>query len=79
MADGVRFHSFSRQEPQGFLHRGVTLRIFLERQFRSDSMCVYYLGLYSLGVELATKLMGERKDLGFGIPFEDTSLNPVLI
>ena len=42
-------------------------------------MCVYYLGLYSLGVELATKLMEERKDLGFGIPFEDTSLNPVLI
>ena len=38
VADEFRFHSFSRQEPQGFLHRGVTLRILLERRFCSDSM-----------------------------------------
>lgn len=49
VADEFRFHSFSRQEPQGFLRRGVTLRILLKRQFRSDITCVYYLGLYSLG------------------------------
>lgn len=78
VADEFRFHSFSRQEPQGFLHRGVTLRILLERQFRSDSMCVYYLGLYSLG-RTGYQAHGGEKDLGFRAPFEDTPLNLVLI